>query len=1005
MSSISGSIKFSGLGSGTDFGSIIEKMKEQQEMPKTRLEYWKADWQKRYDAFEELLTSISTLNSTLKNFNNINKILSKNVTSSTEGVAKATAKADAPEGTADLEVTQLATNAVLTNSTVYKTKESPISPDENTVFSYTYKGKSYEVPVPRGSSAQSMVDQINKQAKNERVNVTANLVKTGDGFVFQMQGTDTGVKNDLIINSATTVPNFSPKTIRSTTTFGKNNSFMGDAFGPDGLKFSYGKAPVPLPEGKTREDYVTDFNIKPTVDNSFQTSHRYKDSKAALEEDLSFTYDGKEYNFDTINDKVIKSNKAYTLGTKAEPITEAITFSYNGKDYNYEPDGKTTLADVQKEMKKVAGKDLTITTVPEIGEDGKTPTGKHFLQIKANKVDIPIHEDPSFYDKSTDPITDEVRFTSPSGKEIVFAPDGVRSLEEIRQAINDDPDLGCKASIKKHEETGKISLVITRNDYAEDGLTLQSGGTNPPTTIGEVVSAINAETPTSGLSAKLVETDTGFTMRVTGKDGVEFKSGEADPPALNPGDPPHAPDAKFNDFETAKRTLQEVVNEINETGGKKGVFASIFKNGDGTVSLELRGNDPTLLTVPDGMFEERGPKNNTWNKRAAEDARYKLNGLDFEFTSSSNELADVIPGLSVTLTGLGKTTLTTTVDTSKVEDNVMSFVEGVNELLAKFQEFTKFDKNKDVSDAVKQTGDKSWETSFASSQIALQKGGTLTGNYGVMLLNSQIKSMVSGLGVGFRLPQTKDDPIDKFYSLSAIGIEMDPDDGSPTFGQLILREPALNDEGEKINKDDNRRTLSDALAEDPMAVAQLLAGGGGVSDMQGVEFKNQLDGVTKPGTYDVKYSVDESGTVGEVVIGGVRALRTDADKNEYSLQSGPGQGMTITINDLTPGDYKGTVRIKQGKVTQLTELMDYQVRNDPVDLGTSAKRGPLQVLKDNYKEIMGNIDKKIEQEEKRISQWEKRMNLKYARLDTLLGQYNMKSQSAAAALAGMPAIE
>ena len=58
MTSISGGISFSGLGSGgLDFEAMISQEKTIKEIPKKRLEAWQADWKLRYDAFDKLLTS------------------------------------------------------------------------------------------------------------------------------------------------------------------------------------------------------------------------------------------------------------------------------------------------------------------------------------------------------------------------------------------------------------------------------------------------------------------------------------------------------------------------------------------------------------------------------------------------------------------------------------------------------------------------------------------------------------------------------------------------------------------------------------------------------------------------------------------------------------------------------------------------------------------------------------------------------------------------------------
>ncbi|WP_319472067.1 flagellar filament capping protein FliD [uncultured Pseudodesulfovibrio sp.] len=60
--------------------------------------------------------------------------------------------------------------------------------------------------------------------------------------------------------------------------------------------------------------------------------------------------------------------------------------------------------------------------------------------------------------------------------------------------------------------------------------------------------------------------------------------------------------------------------------------------------------------------------------------------------------------------------------------------------------------------------------------------------------------------------------------------------------------------------------------------------------------------------------------------------------------------------------------------------------------------GPLAVLQNNYNDIMDSIDDKIAYENRRIEKLERTMKLKFARLDTLLGQYNLKQTQLTSAI-------
>ncbi|HCO12360.1 MAG TPA: flagellar hook protein, partial [Desulfonauticus sp.] len=50
----SGQIHFTGLGSGTDFDTMINKLVELESQHITRLQTWKQSWQDKITAFQEL---------------------------------------------------------------------------------------------------------------------------------------------------------------------------------------------------------------------------------------------------------------------------------------------------------------------------------------------------------------------------------------------------------------------------------------------------------------------------------------------------------------------------------------------------------------------------------------------------------------------------------------------------------------------------------------------------------------------------------------------------------------------------------------------------------------------------------------------------------------------------------------------------------------------------------------------------------------------------------------
>ena len=708
---LSGGITFAGLGNGVDFQSMIGELKKIESIPKNRYEAWRADWQKRYDAFEELLKASTDTMKKLENINTMSKMLSKTAGSSQSSVATAKAGAEAAEGTYGINVKQLATNSVVTlTGKTFSSKDEVVAPltgPDTTTFDYSYKGKDISVNIPKGMTIQGMVEQINKDPNNP--GVKAALVRSGDGYVFQMQGKETGASNNITIKGSTNVPGFGTISMRS------------------------------------------DYAYPDTADMSF--------------DDMLW-------------------------GAGAESFTFQVTSA----------DG------------------LTVT------EHKYPPPG-----------------------------------TPASG------PDGKYTLGDVVRSIQNDPDSQVNAKwVKSQEKDGKSYYTLDISPKAS----------------GELVNVTDA-----------------------------------------------------------------------------GPMTSFTQSTDGA---------------------------GAWSKRDSQDAKFTLNGLDdVEYSSATNELKEVFDGLTITLTDVGKTTLTVTTDTSKVKDNVVAFVDSFNELIKKFQELTKVSDQKTTI-----------STGKAESQYETQKGSVLTGNYGVQLFNSQLKTMATGSGVGFLRPDGKGGG-DPFATLGAVGIVMDSEEGSATFGQLKILER------EKMEPNSPYISLDEALEKDAYAVADLLAGSGGVSDSPDFTYDNILTGVTKPGTYDVNYTVT-GGVIGDVFIGGKKAMA--AGDGKYTLMDGPGKGLTITILGTTEGDHSSTVRIKQGKASELHDFLAYQIKNEPMDsikndpTAPPPERGALQVLKDNYQEIMKSIDRKIEQEEARLVRWERTQKAQFSRLDTLLGQYDRQMQANASSL-------
>jgi flagellar hook-associated protein 2 len=82
------------------------------------------------------------------------------------------------------------------------------------------------------------------------------------------------------------------------------------------------------------------------------------------------------------------------------------------------------------------------------------------------------------------------------------------------------------------------------------------------------------------------------------------------------------------------------------------------------------------------------------------------------------------------------------------------------------------------------------------------------------------------------------------------------------------------------------------------------------------------------------------------------------------------------------GTHTGTVRLKLGVNGQLSEKLD--------DL-LSAASGPVNILINNYQDIVGNIDDKIDFEQRRVDAYRQRLTQQFAQLEAVLSQLNDQS--------------
>ncbi|MDR2051729.1 MAG: flagellar filament capping protein FliD [Deltaproteobacteria bacterium] len=442
-------------------------------------------------------------------------------------------------------------------------------------------------------------------------------------------------------------------------------------------------------------------------------------------------------------------------------------------------------------------------------------------------------------------------------------------------------------------------------------------------------------------------------------------------------------------------TLEGLKNLLNQkfgsaASGTLGMKATIIDLG-GKQMLQLysseTGTGTDIAVTADAFLDPALLSSGGWQYQAGQNAKVRIDGYPasgwMEFSGNS---VNSIPGLSINLLSVGETSVSIGLDVEQIKENIHTFVEATNTLRSVINSLT-------VVDSAKSTV----ETDYAESQFETQKGAVLTGNYGVQLIASKLKTAIMSKPAGFEYLEVDaaGNPIsgDIFASLAHLGIKTDAVEGSPTYGLLIF-EDKFNT---VLNKTTEAITLDDAILMDPQGIAELFAAKEKVSVESGnFGFSNLVSGQAKAGEYDVSYEVDAAGKLiaGTIFING-KAAKYYEDTNQIMLVRGDGpdndaDGILLDIFNNTPttpgSPHTGSVRVKNGFLNTVINMVDVDFM-DPDSGDTDKVKGTIPVLKTQYKKVIDNINEKIVKEDERISLWRTRMDARYARLDATLKTY------------------
>lgn len=412
----------------------------------------------------------------------------------------------------------------------------------------------------------------------------------------------------------------------------------------------------------------------------------------------------------------------------------------------------------------------------------------------------------------------------------------------------------------------------------------------------------------------------------------------------------------------AGTTVSEFVSQFNSNPDTKDlVRAQLISNGS-EYYIQFKGMDlgadNTLVFTDTGSLDFTAAAME--QTQTAGNAKLKVDGwptaADQWIERDTNHVSDIIEGVTLHLydtTSADGIEVNIEVDTDTMLENILTFVDYTNQVRAAITGLDAYDDTTSSSD----DEDEDSPVDVSGSKT----GRVLSGNYGIEIVEQNLKGIVSSTAPGFAYYDSGTGMGDLYSSLAQIGITTCTDQDSDSFGLLEVDEDVLQK----------------ALEADPEAVAELFAANGsGTTDTNEVSFISTVEGITSPGEYDIEYEIDS--VTGELVSATINGNAASISGWTITGAAGtPESGLSLRVNTRTAGTHEASARVKQGMIPALI---------DEVAELTDSEGGVLTIIADNYDEIITNTEKKMEQEQARLDRLERDLTNRYAKLEALLAE-------------------
>ncbi len=395
-------------------------------------------------------------------------------------------------------------------------------------------------------------------------------------------------------------------------------------------------------------------------------------------------------------------------------------------------------------------------------------------------------------------------------------------------------------------------------------------------------------------------------------------------------------------YTSTDTTLANLAELINNDGSNPGVSANIIKH-DGTYHLVLAGDKTGAdytVTIDDANTTINGFDTADFTTaQNAQDAQFRIDGYPAPsdptpwMSSSSNSVSDVLPGVTLNITGTGEATITLSRDDSSISSSLQGIVDSYNSIVDTIDLHTGYDTETETS-------------------------GELQGDSTMRGVINAIRNSLTSVLPGFS------GPTDDIAMASHIGLELDKE------GQLSL----------------DTDTLSEALQDNYDEVIQFIgADQRGVTDSNYLQFNSALES-TGQGTYEVKADFDGAGTLTAAWIrnsGDTTWRAATIDGNKITGITGNAEaGLEVAVTwDGSSASQTHEVRLQQGLGGAIYDIADELL----------SSTGPFEIRDDTYSDAIDELNTKMDIMEGRLIDKQERYEAKFARLEAALAL--MEAQS------------